>query len=1838
MRFNNWPYRIALLVGLGSFCLFQNALANPFPWIDDADLWWNTDSSTPKAVEESNYSSISRDVIPTDSVCTWVYIAESDTPQGIEVRVQKNNSLWYSAHWGDIVPNDANSVYAGAMPGGNMAMQQLQLELAELIPDGINPGDTVSASSWAMHYDDGRIKVWWGDCAFNGVAPFIVLHSPQNIKVEQGTTFVDPVNCESPAGLSCTVDTQGYVDTSASLGSEFTLAYTAVDSAGNEAREKSRTVQIVEPGSLDFFPWLTNSAYWWDTDPLNTAGLNQHFIQNYEYQVTAGDAICTQVNFPDDSGPITGIEVRLLVDDGTSTQWLAAHWGADQSVTPPLTAGSQHQGFVPPSNNAWHKMVVDLNGGLSDSAGNPIVIGEGHKISGSAWVAHRAAELTEVWWNSCAASKEEVGPAITFPDGNPYRITSTVNIDPSSLYECNDNIDGACTASINSTGLNTIGGNPEDIYDVTYTATDSDGNTTVATLKVIVDDTPPALTLLDANPFYVTLGEAYTDPDKPVACDSNGVDCAGFVTSDARTAVDVNVLGLHTVTYTYQWTPNIAITVTRDVIVRHHQRYEAELAAELHGGSLSNGAKAFTPVAGSVVSNNRLVDYDQNSPSSVEWVIDMPAEAASPNSTYELIIGYTCNCNAGSRLANVVVNEGMPDEQRFDNFAFQSTGRFGAQDHYTAELTVPMVFNLQPGAVTIKVGGVNHGPNIDYIELVFDDLKDNQDGTYTAVNEWDNVHPPEITLYGGDSVTLNMNDPYSEYGYICWDEVDGICTDDVQVAAWTDYPSGSPFADLSVPGTYDIAYTLTDSASNTATTIRKVQVIDAPAGVTFGGLTHEVWGMTVSNAAAQVSQTIGLKQVYPWWNPSVGTAGDEAAVDYSGTTDPKAGLDVTLPSGFSAYHGERVHGYITPRVTGNHKFFVSGHKDVELWINHDANSNSSPTLGRAYAELSKVAEMSDNGYPDNWYSLSKYNWSQNTSNTSADVYLELGKTYYIAAISKSIYRNYTYNSIQIAWQEPDLANASQTTAPVDGQNANVIPHGVLAPYVAGAVDVGPTIDLVSPNPLQHSATVRYDDLAECTDDTEANCVVEVSDWGSPAMDSENPVVGQYTITLSATDGVNTPTTTERTVNVVAYVPTIFGSLLAEEWDINGGDKHVSSLTSQAGYPNSPDSTGKALGGINYTYEQGDGIRLRGYLTPTESGVHTFWLSDNGSAQLSIGTNQYANSAQLIASDCADCTYQNGAGQFEWGAGTDQQGTVNLVAGQKYYIEVLAKRKPTGGGARVAVAWSQPSSGASAPTDGGVSQIVPASVLSPFSSANDQAPTIDLIDTSDPFPWDEGVAYQDPATCSDDIAASCTVSVSDDGGMTPLSNPPAGDFTITLTTTQDNSGQTSSVTRNVSVVAAIAPVMGSILNEDFDITTGGKWLSDLLNHAKYTGNTPDVTGKALSLDEWYGQGDGVRLHGYIIPNQTGLHRFWLGGNGESKLYLSADQYDANAVQIAHDHPDATNSTSHVWGVGTAQEGSATLNAGQKYYIRVLAKRKNTGGAGRVHVAWAEPGGTAPTDGDTSQIIPGDVLTPFIPAANYIDQAPTIDLVNTADPMGWIAGDAYVDPATCDDDINLCELSIIDDGGMTLSDPASGPYTITLQTSADSSGQSITVTRDVLVAGYAWGGVDIEYWTGIGGSGVSAIESRIASQATPNSSVQNYNQTDTENQSMGRFGTRIHGYLKAPYTGDYFFYLSCGHNCRLDIDIDGTDPSGVQVIKSQGQTGRLGPSPYLEPNFSGTPGTVVSLTAGDVVYFKGLQKAGWGNWRHFGVGWEIKDSGGTVLRSLEVIPGADLAPYE
>ena len=1595
MRFNNWPYRIALLVGLGSFCIFQNALANPFPWIDDADLWWNTDASTPKAVEESNYGTISRDVIATDSICTWVYIAESDAPQGIEVRVQKNNLLWYSAHWGDIVPDDVNSVYVGALPSGDISMQRLQLELAALIPDGINSGDTVSASSWAMHYGDGRTEVWWGDCAFNDIAPVIILHTPQNIRIEQGEPFVDPVTCESPAGLSCDITVQGYVDTNASAGSAFTLIYTAADSAGNAARDKVRGVQIVAPGTLDIFPWLSNSPYWWDTDPSVPADLIQQDVENYEYAVTAGDAICTHVEFPYDADPVTGIEVRLLVDDGASMQWVSAHWGSNPPTVTPLTSGSQYRTSVPPADNAFHKLVVDLNGGLSDSSGNSVVIGAGDTISGAAWAAYRAAGLTEVWWDTCTASKEEIGPEITFPDGNPYRIMSTDAIDLSSLYVCQDNIDGACTATIDAAGLAASGGNLEGTYEASYSATDSHGNTTVAVLKVVVDDTPPTLTVLDDNPFYVKLGDAYVDPTPPVVCDNDGIDCVDLVVSNAAAVVNTSEIGLYTVTYTYQWTQNYPISVTRDVIVRHEQRFEAEHAALHHNGGMQSSS--IETITSPTVSNGQSVLYPFSGQGSVWWTVDMPTEAPTPDSSYEIIVGYSVNYPVDG-VVDVIINEGTADQQIYAGLVLPFNGVLH-QEINTARVEVPLHFDLNAGTNTIKLLDQTQipGVRIDYIDLAFDDLRvQNGSNDYVSINEWDDVHPPEITLSGGNSIILNMGDPYTELGYFCIDDVDGICTDDVVATAWQDYPSTQGTVDFSVEGQYDMVYALTDNNGNEGVVVRQVTVLDSPDGVTYGRLSYELWEFRDPGGAdPRTSVTLTRAALEPW-NP-----GPEVVPTFSAELSSFES-DSSVHTGY-AYHGERLHGYITPRVSGTHKFFVSGNKDVELYINLNR-----PMKGDSVAELTKVAEMVDDPNepgPNNsnkWYTANNYDWYRvNSSSSLIDVNLIAGTTYYIAAITRSIYNgNPTEKMTQVAWQEP--AGGEQTLPPVAGSNANVIPGSVLAPWApldptdprTFLPDAAPEIALVTPNPLEHGENVLYDPVSDATcTDAEGPCTITISDFGTPIFDVNSPAVGDYSITLKATDSAGNEVSVQRVITVVANPLPVTTGGLTYEWFNTGGagkrshftynaeqlypfwsggteaDEHIADISAVVSSFESSSSVHSGLG----TH----GERLHGYITPNVTGVHEFYVSGNKDVELYINYDENGNGSPTTArGPMAELTMVaemvqgnglNGDGNsfYHWYSPNDYDWfrdgqaslkQVYLEEGKVYYIAAIARsvccRNPTD---KVQVAWKEPAGGTQTamPVTGSGTNVIPGSVLAEYVFI-DAPPTISL-NSQEPLAHAAGTVYVDPATCTDDVDASCLMDVAefDWGGMNK-DNPLAGSYIVTLKTAADSAGNVGTATRTVDVGTGIA--YGS-LSREFYLGIGGANVNNFKFHDKYINGLPDEVGYFSATDFHYEDtrsSYGAQTHGYFYPPETGNYTFYIAGDDQVELYLDTrgasftDQLDLDRIAFVPFNGWTNVDQWDKW-VGKQNSSPKTLQAGEVYYIRVM--HKQGGGGGHVSVGWA-----------------------------------------------------------------------------------------------------------------------------------------------------------------------------------------------------------------------------------------------------------------------------------------------
>lgn len=114
-----------------------------------------------------------------------------------------------------------------------------------------------------------------------------------------------------------------------------------------------------------------------------------------------------------------------------------------------------------------------------------------------------------------------------------------------------------------------------------------------------------------------------------------------------------------------------------------------------------------------------------------------------------------------------------------------------------------------------------------------------------------------------------------------------------------------------------------------------------------------------------------------------------------------------------------------------------------------------------------------------------------------------------------------------------------------------------------------------------------------------------------------------------------------------------------------------------------------------------GSRIRGYILVPATGSYTFWLASDENGQLWLSPDTDPANKQMVAS------VSTSTASREWIKEAGQKSApISLVAGQKYYVEVLQKEGT--GNDNVAVGWSRPGQSSSAPAE-----IVPGAVLSPF---------------------------------------------------------------------------------------------------------------------------------------------------------------------------------------------------------------------------------------------------------------------------------------------------------------------------------------------------------------------------------------------------------------------------------------------------------------------------------------------------------------------------------------------
>lgn len=155
----------------------------------------------------------------------------------------------------------------------------------------------------------------------------------------------------------------------------------------------------------------------------------------------------------------------------------------------------------------------------------------------------------------------------------------------------------------------------------------------------------------------------------------------------------------------------------------------------------------------------------------------------------------------------------------------------------------------------------------------------------------------------------------------------------------------------------------------------------------------------------------------------------------------------------------------------------------------------------------------------------------------------------------------------------------------------------------------------------------------------------------------------------------------------------------------------------------------------------------------------------------------------------------------------------------------------------------------------------------------------------------------------------------------------------------------------------------------------------------------------------------------------------------------------------------------------------------------------------------------------------------------------------------------------------------------------------------------------------GSITRDFWSGIGGNAISNIPVTTTPTSTTTLTI-----LESPSNSADNYGERLRGYICAPYTGGYTFWIASDDDSELWLS-NSTSPNGkTRIAYLNGAVG----SRNWDANAS-QKSNVINLTAGQQYYVEVLHKEGGGD-DYLAVGWQMPT--GAYERP---IPGIRLLPY-
>ncbi|MRI00429.1 T9SS type A sorting domain-containing protein [Kriegella sp. EG-1] len=454
---------------------------------------------------------------------------------------------------------------------------------------------------------------------------------------------------------------------------------------------------------------------------------------------------------------------------------------------------------------------------------------------------------------------------------------------------------------------------------------------------------------------------------------------------------------------------------------------------------------------------------------------------------------------------------------------------------------------------------------------------------------------------------------------------------------------------------------------------------------------------------------------------------------------------------------------------------------------------------------------------------------------------------------------------------------------------------------------------------------------------------------------------------------------------------------------------------------------------------------------------------------------------------------------------------------------------------------------------------------------------------------------------------------------------AGDATITATTTDGD----FSATANIIVSSnQICNAQGAILMERFDGIVGEP-LSQLLNSSNYP-NNPSQTMLLSSFDIPINAAEnyGARVHGYLCAPETGTYYFWIAGDDHVQLNLSTNTSTSNKNRIAY-HNEYTGYKK--WNVFNSQKSvGIQLQAGQSYYIEALMKEGD--GGDHLSVGWRKP--SDGSGGSPTQVVPGAYLSPasFEPTAvTGVSITPKTASISV---FGSIKLETLITPSNATD--NSVTWSTSNSAIATVSSSgyvqgiAPGKATITAITNDGNfmATTEITVTNKSDCS--AEGIIVMHRYDNIFGEDLNLLKNSNNYPNNPSETIE-LTEFDIPKNNVDYYGARVHGYVCAPESGMYYFWVAGDDFVELNLSTNSQENNKKRIAYHNEYT------EYKQWNVFETQKSVgIQLYAGQKYFIEALVKEGDGG-DHLTVGWR-KPSDGNGSEPSEVIPGTYLSPPE